>query len=260
MSESPFQLRSRLGSLAFARHQFANLQYIVSILAVKRNQKPAFMGDYQEFKEDYREAGRRLGLRVRITKKPPFDVYPVRKPNVPPNFLRAFHRMARKEEEVAWLFSKPEMFTRISDSISGSNNVGYVLGYPRCCVRQYELDHANIVEELFEYLANEHNTRDSTELSRIVSTDPPIPLLRTVQHNRVEETIRTFPYISHDACDRCLQGVNAESRKLNTKFEVLAREAGMGDEFAKQVSELSQAIKTRNVGEGGPSLADLTEF
>lgn len=76
----------RLSSIPYEHHVSA-----LAVIAVLAGLKPAFMGDEVEFLEEYKVAGRRLGLRVLVTVRPAVSPYRARKSRVPLSFIEAFH-------------------------------------------------------------------------------------------------------------------------------------------------------------------------
>jgi hypothetical protein len=207
----------------------------LGIIAVLNDVKSAFMGDEEECLEEYKEAGRRLGLRVLVTKRPPTDTYPIRKPRVPLSFVSAFHEVGEyKDKRAVWLYKEPKTSQKISQSVSGQLDEGYVLGYPKCCIRAYGDDRAILVETVYNHIIDHYHAKTAQEAVRILLTDPPFPAPKT----RVRESFEKFPFTSHVACSYCLQGKSEESSKLNQELRKLAAQAGLKERVIESVTDL----------------------
>ncbi|MBI3023449.1 MAG: hypothetical protein HYY68_06950, partial [Thaumarchaeota archaeon] len=70
---------SRIEELHLSSVPYEHNVSTLAVIAVLAGTKPAFMGDEVEYLEEYKEAGRRLGLRVLVTKRPPTDAYKIRR-------------------------------------------------------------------------------------------------------------------------------------------------------------------------------------
>lgn len=215
---------------------------MLAIIAVLNGIKPAFMGDEVEYLEEYKEAGRRLGLRVLVTKRPPTDTYQIRRPLVPMSFIEAYHgAVEEKEKRAAWLFRQTETSERISRSVAGQLDEGYVLGYPECCVRAYGEDRAMLVETVYRYIVDRHHAKTEEEAVKVLLTDPPFPAPKS----RVHESFEKFPFISHVACSDCIEGESEKSSKLNQELRRLATEAGLKGRIVESMTDLLATGLTR---------------
>ncbi len=212
----------------------------LAIIAASDGVKPAFMGDEEEYLEEYKEAGRRLGLRVLVTKRPPTDTYPRRRPRVPVSFVKAFHEMGEYgERRAVWLYKETKTLDGISQSVSGHSNEGYALGYPECCIRAYEEDRIMLVETTYNHIADHYHAKSEQEAVRILLTDPPVPPPKTP----VRESFQKFPFISHVACYSCLRGTSEKSGKLNEVLRELATEMGLKDHIIQSITEFLEREK-----------------
>ncbi len=243
---TPQEALAKIDSLSFSRHAPVNETHKVAILATKYGMKPAFMGDYQENLEDYKEAGRRLGLTTRLTNMPPTDRYHGGKPNVPQLFLQRFKGIDTKQRSVVWLVSNVVFLPEITAAAKGSTGEGNLLGYPNCCIADFERDRTRLVEELYAYLVERYETHDEKKLAEILLSDPGTPMLRTIRESRVLDTLKAFPFVSHIACRNCLSGHSAESKSLNLKFRELAEEAGLRLRVEQTVSAAARRIDLAN--------------
>jgi len=242
----PQEALAKIDSLSFSRHAPVNETHKVAILATKYGMKPAFMGDYQENLEDYKEAGRRLGLTTRLTNMPPADRYHGGKPNVPQLFLQTFRGIDAKKKSVVWLVSDAALLPEITAAAKGSTSEGHLLGYPNCCIADFERDRTRLVEELYGYLVERFATHDEKKLADILLSNPGTPMLRTMRESRVLDTLKAFPFVSHIACRSCLIGQSAASQSLNLKLRDLAEEAGVRVRVEQTVSAAARRIDLVN--------------
>lgn len=217
---------------------------MLAIIAILNGIKPAFMGDEVEYLEEYKEAGRRLGLRVLVTKRPPTDTYKIRRPLVPMSFIKAYHGAVEdKEKRTAWLFRQTETSERISHSISGQLDEGYVLGYPECCIRAYGEDRAMLVETVYNYVVDRYHPKTEEDAVKVLLTDPPFPAPKS----RIHESFEKFPFISHVACSDCIDGRSQKSSKLNQELRKLATEVGLKGRIVESMADLLATRLTRVV-------------
>lgn len=215
---------------------------MLAIIAVLNGIKPAFMGDEEECFEEYKEAARRLGLGLLLTKRPPTDTYPIRKPRVPASFIKAFHGVGEyKDKRAVWLYKDARNPERISRTVSGRLDEGYVLGYPECCIQGYGEDRTILVETIYNHILNHYHLKTDLEAVKILLTDPPFPAPKI----RVRESFEKFPFISHVACNNCIQGKSGESSKLNQELRKLATEAGLKGRIVESMTDLLATGLTR---------------
>ncbi len=238
---SPPEALTKIETLRLSSIPYEHYISTLAIIAVLKGAKPAFMGDEEECFEEFKEAGRRLGLRVLITKRPPTDTYPIRKPQVPAGFTDVFHRLGVSlEKKAVWLYVDAGVSERISQSASGRLNEGYVLGYPECCVRGYEEDRVLLIESVYNHIVNHYQAKDEQAAVKILMTDPPFPAPKI----RMRESFEKFPFISHVACPDCMEG-KGETSKLNQELRKLAAEAGLKERIVDSMTDLLATGLTR---------------
>ncbi len=219
----------RLSSIPYEHHVSA-----LAVIAVLAGLKPAFMGDEVEFLEEYKVAGRRLGLRVLVTVRPAVGPYRVRKPRVPVSFIEAFHGGGTDNDRRAtWLFKEAKTSERISSAASGELDEGYVLGYPECCRKAHAEDRATLVETVYNQIIDRYHAKTEEEAVRILLTDPPF----RVPKIRVRQSFEKFPFISHVACSECIQGKSEESSGLNRRLRGLGAEVGLKDRVIETMTD-----------------------
>ncbi len=196
----------------------------LALIGVILGIKPAFMGDEEEYFEEYQEAGRRLGLRILLTRRPPTDRYLFRTPRVPASFIEAFHGMGvSRERRTVWAYREGKVLEGISRSVAGRLNEGFVLGYPECCVRRYDEDRVVFLENIYNHIINRYHPDGDRAAVRILLTDPPVP----PPNNPVRESFRSFPFISYIACHACLDGSSEKSGRLSSAFAQVAAQTGL---------------------------------
>jgi len=229
----------RFSSIAYEQHLSA-----LAIIAVLGGIRPAFMCDEIEFLEECKEAGRRLGLHVLVTKRAPTERYRIRKPNVPPSFIDAFHGGGSdKEKRAVWLFKEAGTSERISRAVSGQLDEGSVLGYPDCCTKEYEEERAKLVETVYQQIVERYQAKTDEEAVKILLTDPPFRVQKTL----VRESFGRFPYISHIACSACISGRSAESSRLNRELRKLSEEVGLKERVIGAMTDLLAGESARLV-------------
>jgi hypothetical protein len=122
-------LRSRIGS-----SRYWDVRNKLHILAVKSDLRQAFM-DYTEGSTDLLRAAALLDLRHKVTVAPPLRIR--RQPNVRESFFKTAMDFLQPAKAF-WLYSNIEVESLICRCIGGVLNVGYILGYPKCCVEWHE--------------------------------------------------------------------------------------------------------------------------
>ena len=201
-----------------------DLKKKLQILAVKSGLKAAFM-DYAAGNIEFRRLAALFGLHHKVTAGPPFRV--TKKLNVKDSFLKA-STDAMLPKDAIWLYSDVQVESLISRCIAGELNVGYVLGYPRCCIEWHEGMRAiSEMESCFrhieERIANNPQMfrgiqgRTEEEMYRFAMLEWPMS-----RPDYVSETRRLYPFAPHYACPSCLSHQSQESEKLNNQYKELA--------------------------------------
>ena len=165
---------------------------------------------------------------------------------MPQLFLQTFNGIDKKQKSVVWLVSNSAFLPEIAAAVKGSISEAHLLGYPNCCMADFERDRTRLVEELYGYLVERYETHDEKKLAEILLSDPGTPMLRTMRESRVLDTLKAFPFVSHIACKRCLTGDSAASQSLNLKFRDLAEEVGLRVRVEQAVSAAVRKIDLAN--------------
>ena len=179
----------------------------LEILAVKVGLKPAYLGfrDVTNPPNDdlaiLKQFAEMIGLEHMASGIPP--LYFSRQPKVPDYFRDAY--LVRENFDALWIYSSPEITPKIRDCISGEINEGYVLGYPKCCIEWHAEKRAIEVESAF------NERMDKWE---------------EITARHMFGTWRKYPFVSHWACSKCLNGESQETSKLNSQYRDLARQVG----------------------------------
>ncbi len=219
-------------------HIVLDLNDKLGIIAVLLGGKEVFVGFDDEFLQSYTKAAHVLRLRSAITNRPLDRRHSKRKPKVPQAFSQAMIHMDAefgKQKRIVWIFKDSSLSVKIKKTIDGLEELGRTLGYPRCCVEAYDDDHTRNTELVYEYIVTKLKARDDEEAIRILQGDPEIrlPLL-----NRVPESAKKFPFISHIACDGCLSDEKSESSTLNQRFRDIAVAANIEEKILASVKEV----------------------
>ncbi len=224
-----------------SRHVVLDLNDKLGIIAVLLGIKEVFAGFDDEFLQSYTKAAHFLWLRSAITNRPPDRRHSKRKPILPQAFSQAMIRVDPefgKQRRLVWIFKSSLLSTKIQKTRDGLEELGRTLGYPICCVEAYEEDNARNTELVYEYIVTELKARDDEEAIRILQGDPeiPFPLLNQAL-NRVSESAKKFPFISHVACDGCLSDEKSVSSTLNQRFRDIAVAANIEEKILASVKD-----------------------
>jgi len=143
-----------------------------------------------------------------------------RAPNYDPRFFdweRQLERDARtREGQVLWVYRDREQEPAIRAAADGDTNLADVLGYPACCVREYDETGVQISEALFRGYQTEHGARELDDFIRLAKahakvTMPPAPRVSHV-----------FSYVQFSPCPNCAKSPTSPGAKINWAMKRLA--------------------------------------
>jgi len=206
------------------RVPFIDMKNKLEIFAVKERLKPAYAGS-RDLKDidltvsdnlpRLRQIARIVGLKCMQTNAPP--LYFSKHPNVTSEFLDTFYN--RTDTDVLWIYDNSKIKLKIHKCISGELNEGYILGYPKCCIRWHEERRVLEIESAF--LQN-------------------VEKFQKIMDKHVLETYDKYPFVPHWACSACLSGASKRTEKLNHKYRELA--ASISHDFDKIVVQKVRQI------------------
>ena len=143
-----------------------------------------------------------------------------RAPNYDPRFFdweRHLERDARaREGHVLWVYCDRELEPAIRAAAEGETDVADVLGYPTCCVREYDETGIRISEALFRGYQIEHGATDLDDFIRLAKAHakvamPPAPRVSHV-----------FPYVQFSPCPHCAESSTSPAAEINWAMKRLA--------------------------------------
>lgn len=230
----------------------------LELLAVKTGLKPAFQ-ENRDVRSNLnpnltvlKQMANMLGLKHKFTTNPP--LYFSRRPNVKSSFLDAYY--GKTDFEALWIYDDPKVESRILRCVSGKLNEGYVLGYPKCCVKWHKEARVLEVESNFKDM-EKHMTTHPFELTglhveteeemyeAILNTPYPSESVEEWQKTIDEHLLGTWKkylFVPHWACSTCLNGESKKTEKLNNKYKELAKNVNLN--FEKDfIHEVKQFLK-----------------
>jgi hypothetical protein len=203
---------------------------------------------------EFRQLAALLGLHYKATTAPPFRA--TRKVNVKDSFFKASTDVLQPKDAI-WLFSDIEVESLISKCIVGEQNVGHILGYPRCCVEWHEGMRAPEMEALFRHIEERITNnpqilrgiqgRTEEEMYRFAILEWPMP-----SPDYVSETWRLYPFAPHVACPSCLTQQSQESERLNNQYKELA--FSLNPQFAQEIEKSARIHFGNRPERPGPRL------
>jgi hypothetical protein len=202
--------------------RYWDLKNKIQILAVRSGLKPAFTDDAAENTE-FRVLATLFGLHYKITAGRPLRA--ANKLNVSDTFLKALIDVMMPKQAV-WLFSDPNIESKISRCMAGELNIGHVLGYPQCCIEWHEGARAtseieSCFQQILERITNNPQmfikARSEVELYSLAISEWQMPV-----PDYVFETMRLYPFAPHWACPSCLSHQSGESEKLSNQYREMA--------------------------------------
>jgi len=237
----PRRIMKRLLRFRTASDHHWDLENKLQALAVKSGIKPAFMnfaaGMIAADRVEFRQLAALLGLHYKVTAAPPLR--PTRKLNVKDSFFKASTDVFQPKDAV-WLYSDIQVESRISRCILGEINVGYILGYPRCCIEWHEGMRAFDLESLFRWI-EEHIT-NNPQMFRGIQDRTEVEIYRFAllewrmpAPDFMSESKRLYPFAPHYACPSCLSRESEETEKLNNQYKELA--FSLNPKFAQEIEQ-----------------------
>lgn len=234
----------KLQPLRFSAHPYHDLRNKLAVIAVKASYKQAFMEFGENAKIIVENMGvfERVGLKVKVTGLPPPYLHGT--PKVPPWFLKEYSTIVRTERQqvpCVWIYVKENIESKIMSSINGELNEGYVLNYPDCCIRWYGEMWRRQVEVLYRYIPARYATKSRYELLEALrqskAREFTYNLFQIWTDANLAKTVKKFPFVFHNACERCLKGLNSFTLLINEQNKHLA--LNLGHAFHEEILKTS---------------------
>jgi len=145
-----------------------------------------------------------------------------RAPNYDPRFFdweRQLERDARtREGQVLWVYRDPELEPAIRAAAEGETDVADVLGYPACCVREYNEAGVRISEALFRGYETQHGARDLDDFIRLAKEHAKV----TIPPAEGPRVSHVFPYVQFSPCANCAGSPTSPAAEINWAMKRLA--------------------------------------
>jgi len=205
----------------------------LEIFAVKSGLKKAVLAEVSQGSDwnnlsRLKKLAKILELRCKSTIAPPF--YFLREPVVNAEFLKNYYQ--NEKIEVLWIYGNIEVNSDIIRCISGQLNEGYILGYPKCCIKWHEGCRVIEVEETFNELVGCTHSNPNLKKKLEESID-----------SHLIATWKIFPFVPHWACSDCLTNKSHETELLNKKYAELAKDLGFERDFLSKVGGFCKKIE-----------------
>jgi len=234
----------RLQSLRFSTDLYEDLRDKLAIILVGASFKECF----QEFGEnaymisEYIEVLNEMGFKAIVTGLPP--PYFRGKPQVPSWFLKEYmsvNKIERQNENCVWLYVDNSVESKISLSLNGDLDEGYLLGYPDCCIKWYEKMWRKNIEVLYQYISHRYAAKDRYEIIEALKYSKAQVfthlLIQIFTDANLERTVRTFPFVFHIACENCLRDSKSPTASINSQNKHLA--LNLDSTFCERIKDAS---------------------
>jgi hypothetical protein len=235
----------KLQSFRVCTDSYEDLRDKLAIITVRALFKECF----QEFGEnafrisEHLEVLKRMGFNVKVTGLPSPYFYGA--PQVPSWFLKEYMSMseiARQNECCIWLYVENNAENKILSSVHGALDEGYVLGYPDCCIKWYEEMWKKQTEVLYQYILRRYNAKDQSEIMEKLGNSNAENFahlfLQIFTDVNLEKTVKTFPFVFHIACEKCLKNSKSPTALINEQNKHLASE--LNHNFHERIEDASK--------------------
>lgn len=132
---------------------------------------------------------------------------------------RELERQARtREGQVLWVYRDADLEPAIRAAAEGETDVAGVLGYPACCVREYNETGIRISEALFRGYQTEHGAKDLDDFIRLAKEHAKV----TIPQEERPRLRHVFPYVQFSPCRDCAESSTSPAAEMNWAMKRLA--------------------------------------
>lgn len=151
-----------------------------------------------------------------------------RAPNYDSRFFeweRQRDREARtREGQVLWVYRDRDLEPAIRAAAEGETDVADVLGYPSCCVREYNEGAIRISEGLVRGYQTRYGAQNVDDLIRLATEEAKV----TIPQSELPHVLHVFPYVQFSPCRDCADSSSSPAAQINWAMKRLATRLSPG--------------------------------
>ena len=133
------------------------------------------------------------------------------------------------DESVLWIFKNPELPVAIRRATETPGGVAAVLGYPACCIMEYDERLLDAEEEFMRRLREEHGAASREDFERLIEADVVVQCdALDADMGQALATRVVFPFVQFTACQACTRSCHSEAARMNSQMKSLAMRLGRG--------------------------------
>jgi hypothetical protein len=128
-------------------------------------------------------------------------------------------RAARSREgQVLWVYRDPDLEPAIHSAADGETDAAGALGYPACCVREYNEIGIRISEAIVRGYQTEHGAKDLDDFIRLATDGAKV----TIPPSEKPHVSHVFSYVQFSPCRRCAESSSSPAAEINWAMKRLA--------------------------------------
>ena len=145
-----------------------------------------------------------------------------RAPCYDPRFFdweRQLERGARaREGEVLWVYRDPDLKPAIRAAADADTDVADVLGYPACCVHEYNETGIRMSEALYRGYEAQYGAKELDDFIRLANSHAKV----TIPPAEKPHVRHVFPYVQFSPCRDCAESSSSLAAEINWAMKRLA--------------------------------------
>lgn len=223
-------LLTELQSIPFDREEkTSELEVLIDyleIVAVAAGEKPSHLQGQGMRSRSFMRVVERVATAhgLLVMRTPPVPTYWHRAPNYDPRFFDWERQRDRescaREGQVLWIYRDRErnLESAIRAAVEGKTDVGEVLGYPPCCVRENSELGIRMSEARVRGYQTQYGTSDAEDFIRLATEDARV----TIAHADMPRFRHIFSYVQFSPCAECADAASSPAAEINWAMKRLA--------------------------------------
>ncbi|HKW50044.1 MAG TPA: hypothetical protein VJN70_21470 [Gemmatimonadaceae bacterium] len=123
-----------------------------------------------------------------------------------------------REGQVLWVYRDAGLEPAIRAAADGETDVADVLGYPACCVREYNETGVRICEAIVRRYQTEYGAKDLDDLIRLAKSNTKV----TIPPSERPQVRHPLPYVQFLPCLNCAESPRSPAAEINWAMKRLA--------------------------------------
>lgn len=238
-------LLSDLQRLRFDREEKTSEHEILidylELLAVAAGEKPAHLqGQGMRSRSFIRAVESVVAAHgLLVTHTHPVPTYYHRAPDYDSRFFEWERQRDReacaREGQVLWVYRDRELEPAIRAAAEGETDVGELLGYPGCCVRENSELGIRMSEARVRAYRTRYGASDAADLIRLATEDAPV----TIPPSDLPQFRHVFSYVQFSPCRECAESPSSPAAEVNWAMRRLATRVSPG--FQRAIEKAAKA-------------------